>query len=290
MNDKVFQRILLIIQIATVCLFIGRAWQHLFWDAPFRSLLWDEGWMSRIVDGLFNISWDEYITSAAYDAKIQSIIKIHGWFYLICALMAVFIKKWKQVASVFMIIGSISLFFLAGLYCKEKFFSVGQFFEYSIQFSTPIVLFILVKKERFTSNLILFLKIIIALTFVCHGLYAVNYYPRPGLFLDMTINILGLSETNAEYFLLGAGLLDFIIGIGIFLPFKYSKYVLIYAFFWGFLTTISRIWAHAYFDFLFDSLNQWWFEAAYRVPHFMIPLAFYLFYKNTAIESRKRSI
>ena len=188
-----------------------------------------------------------------------------------------------------MILGAVSLFFLAGLYCKEKFFSIGQFFEYSIQFSTPIILYILTVKQKFTSNLILFFKIIIALTFVCHGLYAVNYYPRPGLFMDMTMNILGLSETSAEYFLLAAGWLDFAIGIGVFLPFRYAKFVLIYATIWGFLTTISRIWAHVYFDFFVDSLNQWWFESAYRLPHFLIPLTLFLYYQYTFIATRKGS-
>ncbi len=280
MGDKNFQRLIIIVQIAAVFLFLGRAWQHLFWDAPYRTILWDENWMKGIIETLFNTPWENYITNNDIDNKIQSVIKGLGWFYLICALMAILIKKLKKISGVFMILGSISLVVLAALYCKERFFSLGQFFEFSIQFSTPIFLYLMIKQGTLTDKMLLFLKVIIALTFVCHGLYAINYYPRPGDFMDMTLTILGISESSAEYFLTLAGVLDFVIGFGVFLPFRYSKYILIYAIFWGFMTTVARIWANVYFDFFWESLNQWWFEAAYRASHFLIPLVLFLFYKS----------
>lgn len=287
MSDKSFQRLLIIVQIATVFLFLGRGWQHVFWDAPYRALLWDENWMSDIVEAVLNMSWENYITSSEIDHKIQSFIKGLGWFYFLCGFMAIFIQKWKRVAGVFMILGSISLTFLAALYCKEKFFSVGQFFEYSIQFSTPVLLFMMVKQERMCERIVLFLKIIIAMTFICHGLYAINYYPRPGFFVDMTLNVLNISESNAELFLTTAGILDFVIGIGVFLPFRYSKWILIYAVFWGLMTTVARIWANIYFDFFWESLHQWWYEAAYRFSHFLIPLTLFLFLKDETILQQK---
>ena len=281
MGDNNIQRLILIVQIAAVFLFLGRGWQHLFWDAPFRALFWDENWMDSIIETFFNTPWEDYITNRENDIRLQNFIKGIGVFYILCAFMAVFIKKWKKIAGVFMILGAASLFFLAALYCKERFFSVGQFFEFSIQFSTPVLLYMMVKKGEMTQKMILFLKIIIALTFICHGLYAINYYPQPGIFMDMILNILGISESNAVSFLTMAGVLDFVIGIGIFLPFRYSKYVLIYAILWAFATTIARVWANLYFDFFWESLHQCWFEAAYRVPHFLIPLVLFLYYKKT---------
>ena len=276
MSDKTFRRIILILQIATFFLFLGRAWQHLFWDAPFRALLWDESWMSGIISSIFNISWENYITSPDIDYQIQMFIKGIGWFYILCAIMALMIQKWQKLAGFFMVLGSISLVILAALYCKEKFFSIGQFFEYSIQFSTPALLFWMVKKQEVTPKIIYAIRVIIALTFVCHGLYAINYYPRPGFFVDMTISILKVSEATAEWFLTTAGILDFVIGIGVFLPFRYSKFIIIYAIIWGFLTTLARIWANVYFDFFWESFHQWWFESAYRVAHFLIPMILFL--------------
>ncbi len=287
MNDKKFQRLLKIVIIASVFLFAGRAWQHLFWDAPFRALLWDESWMKGIVETLLKTNWEDYITDNKFDYKIQAAIRGFGWFYLICALLVLLALRLKKISEVFMFLGSLSLILLAGLYCKERFFSVGQFFEYSIQFSTPLILLMMVRNQRITPKMIYFLKIIIALTFICHGLYAVNYYPRPGRFMDMTINILGISESSAEYFLTIVGYLDFVIGIGVFLSFRYSKYILIYAIIWGFLTTFARIWANVYFEYFLETLHQWWYEAAYRVPHFLIPLVLYLILKDKPNLKRK---
>ena len=269
-------KLTLILQISTVCVFLGRAWQHLIWDAPFRTLLWDEGLMKPIIENISAITWQTYITSPETDEMIQGIIQGTGWFYLLCALMAILIKRWKKVAGVFMILGSVSLILLAMLYCKERFFSVGQFFEYSLQFLSPLFLYYSVKERNISSKLIFYMKLAIAFTFVCHGLYAVGYYPRPGYFTQMVISILGIEESLAVQFLIFAGIMDFVIGIGIFLPFRYSKWIILYAVIWGFLTTIARIWAYVEVDYFVETTKQFVHESVYRVPHFLIPVVVYI--------------
>ncbi len=269
-----------LVQIATICVFLGRAWQHLVWDAPFRTLLWDENWMSGIITGIFNTSWNDYITSPEVDAGIQMTIKSFGVFYLICALMALFIQRWRKIGAVFMYLGSFSLILLALLYCKERFFSVGQFLEYSLQFSSPVLLYFCVKQSYIRSGLIFWMKVFIAFTFVCHGLYAFGYYPRPGYFTEMTMLILGVSENTAITFLKIAGILDFIIGVGIFLPHKIAKWIMLYAVIWGGLTTLARVVAYVEFDYFWETANQWVFESVYRVPHFTIPLAVWYYLKT----------
>ena len=119
--------------------------------------------------------------------------------------------------------------------------------------------------------MILFLKIAIALTFTCHGLYAAGYYPRPGQFVDMTINILHTSEKNAILFLNIAGLLDFAISILIFIP-KFSRMALIYAVVWGGLTALARLVANFYWENLEHTFGFWFWEMLYRAPHALIPL------------------
>jgi len=42
-----------VLRISCCCLLVGRAWQHLFWDAPFRAFLWDEHLLQGIVEGFF---------------------------------------------------------------------------------------------------------------------------------------------------------------------------------------------------------------------------------------------
>ena len=121
------KRLFLILQIAAVCVFLGRAWQHLFWDAPFRTLLWDEGWMKGIIQGVFKMDWQTYVRSAAVDQGIQTAIRITGIFYVLGALAAIFINQLKRWAYYILYIGAIALMFLAFLEFKERFFFLDNF-------------------------------------------------------------------------------------------------------------------------------------------------------------------
>jgi len=273
MSSKNYHRIFLLLQIAVACVFFGRAWQHIVWDAPYRTLLWDENWMRNILPIFSSISYEDFISNVDIDDQIQNGIKSIGWFYILCGMVALFIKRLPKWTSNILWIGSMSLMFLAFLYCKEKFYQWGQFWEYSLQFGAPLFLYFLFKKNKISETLILWMKIAVAITFVSHGLYALNYYPRPGHFVDMTINILGVGEQTAYQFLNVAGVLDFIVAIAIFLPKKISKIALVYVVLWGLATTLARIWGHFYIDMIGDTLSQWVHESVYRFPHFLIPLA-----------------
>ncbi len=117
------------------------------------------------------------------------------------------------------------------------------------------------------------MKVAIALTFTCHGLYAIGYYPRPMTFMTMTQNILGVNSAGVNSFLNLAGVLDFVVALGIFvLKGKAKKAALWYAVIWGALTSFARIIGNYYLDFPLESLHQWVFEAVLRFPHFLIPL------------------
>jgi len=269
-----------LVQLATVSVFLGRAWQHIIWDAPFRTFLWDEDWMISILPWFSNISYEDFITSPEMDATIQNVIKANGWFYVMCALVAIFIKKIPRVLTYILWVGAASLMFLSFLYCKEKFFQWGQFWEYSLQFGSPIFLFYLWKNQEVNNRLIMWMKIAIAITFISHGLYALNYYPRPGHFIEMVMTILGVQESTAIVVLNFAGVLDFVIAIGIFIKGKIGNWILLYTIFWGLATTMARIVGHFYLDMMEDTLMMWVHEAVYRLPHFLIPLVVYYFYKK----------
>ncbi len=266
-----------LIQIATIFVFLGRAWQHLFWDAPFRVLLWDEAWMKRIIEGIFNTPWEQYITSMAVDDGIQLTIYGFGIFYFVCALVAALIFKVPKWTAKVLLLGSTALFLLACLYCKEKFFSLGQLLEYSTQIISPLLLYFWVYPRWKAATYRLMAKVAIAFTFICHGLYAVNYYPRPGNFVEMILNTFGVSEATAIQMLLVAGILDFIVSIAIFVPGKIAKAALGYVVFWGFLTTFARYSSYLDFSYFIESLSQWTWQVMIRFPHFMIPLAILIF-------------
>lgn len=280
MSSKKFNTTFLIIQIATVAVFWGRAWQHIIWDAPFRTLLWDEAWMTTILPWFTSMAYEDFITNIEIDDAIQNWIKGFGWFYFVCGWITIFIKRIPKFFTHLLWVGAFSLMILAFLYCKEKFFQWGQFWEYSLQFGAPLFLFYLLKKRELSTSLIFIMKVAVAITFVSHGLYALNYYPRPGHFTQMVIDILGVQESTAVQFLNLAGILDFALAIGIFIKGKVARAALAYAVFWGFATTAARIWGHFYVDMIEDTLMMWVHEAVYRIPHFLIPLALFFIEKD----------
>ncbi|MEM6319949.1 MAG: hypothetical protein AAF960_19915 [Bacteroidota bacterium] len=270
-----------LIQVAAVAVFFGRAWQHLFWDAPFRTLLWDEALLSDIVYFPFGMEWEAYITNPSIEKKMEQLIRGFGGFYALVGLTATFVRCLPRFFHHLLWIGSLGLAFLAFLYTKEKFYNVGQFFEYSLQIGSPVLLWHLARQATtysFSARFLLLLKVLTALTFTCHGLYAVGYYPIPAYFIEMTMNILGTSESTARQFLLVVGWLDFALSVGIFLPWKYARFFLAYAVFWGFGTTIARIWANFNWEWLDYVLWQWLHESVMRMPHFLIPLAVFFYY------------
>ncbi len=156
---------------------------------------------------------------------------------------------------------------------KDKSFAVGQFWEYTIQFMSPILLLFWVEKKISKESWLLTAKLCIALSFTCHGLYAVGFYPVPGNFIDMTISILGLTQSQTYIYLFIAGILDFVIAFGIFAPNKkIVKSLLLYATFWGLATTLARIFAYVSFSNFNDTFWQWAPHALYRFPHGLLPL------------------
>jgi hypothetical protein len=267
------QLVQVILRLATFLLFAGRAWQHLFWDAPFRALLWDQHIMKNIVLFFRGGTWQEYVSSAATDRYIQTAITLFGIFYAFMALVTLFIRRRhvKQFLWLY-ILSSIALVFLAFLYTMEKFYHAGQFFEYAIQFTLPLLFWYSLTQRVKPGRLLLFMKIAIALTFSAHGFYAAGFYPQPGVFVDMFISILHVSELVAVKMLFLAGILDFVLSVSLFVP-RLAKYALLYAALWGGLTAVARTWANFYFEFPLGSLHQNLYETLYRLPHMLVPLA-----------------
>ncbi|HMQ45915.1 MAG TPA: hypothetical protein PKA00_00605 [Saprospiraceae bacterium] len=262
-----------VLQVAAIAVFLGRAWQHLFLDAPFRTLFWEERWMKWPVENLLGMSWRTYVTSPQTDQFITNWVVATGVLYFLSALACLFVKHWGRVAAVLIWAGAINLMLLAALYCKENFFFTGQFFEYSLQFSAPIIFLSYVRKNgHFSSRAIFWIKLLTALTFTCHGLYAVGFYPRPGQFVVMTMNILHVDEHFAARFLLLAGYMDFVISFLLFFPRRWAIAAALYATFWGFLTTVARVWAFFHWEYWENSLRLWLHESLYRFPHFLIPM------------------
>jgi hypothetical protein len=278
-----------LLKISAFFIFIARAYQFYFFGAPFRSVFWDESLLSPIVVGLFNYSWYDYATSPVVNKYIEGFTKVCSFILVASALSCLFWHKLKATRpkKIILSLGVVILLFLGFCLVKSKNYDVLQFFELSIQIAVPMVFLFSKNLARINEErLTLWLKIAIVLTFVPHGLFAMGLIYVPGHFIDMTIQILGFSETQSKQFLFIVGALDILLSVLIFVP-KVAKYALSYAIFWGFLTALSRLISSFNSDFLWLSLHNYTYLVLYRLPHAIIPLIVYLLIPKTKILTKK---
>jgi hypothetical protein len=260
-----------------VCfLFLGKAYQHLFGDAPYRAFFWDENLMGRVTS-LIGISWNTYTMYANLFANgLQRFI---GFIFLIISVIVFFETKMPRLTRFLNIFGAFWLCLLAFLHQKDQFYQIGQFLEYALQITTPLIFIQWIQKKEVDT----FIYIAIALTFSCHGLYAIGYYAIPAGFIEMTLNVLNCNETQAKVFLKIMGLLDFLASIFLFFP-KFRQIGLVYCILWGFLTMMARPFAYLHTDLGISNVLYWFAEALCRMPHFGIP---FLLYQKIKLEKIK---
>ena len=277
-NELKLSKSFTLLKISVILTFLGRAWQFIFWDAPFRTFFWNESLLKPFVETIIGVDWQTYANSPKLDVFINSSVLAFGILYLLSAIAVILHSKIERIANYIIIFGGIGLLLLAFLLMSDRFYQFSQFFEYSIQFSIPFI-FVFYHKICIQKHLVLILKLLIAAVFTAHGLYAVGYYPVPGYFLGMVIDILGFTEQGALNFLLVVGILDFIGSILIFVP-KVTRYALIYLAIWGFLTSFARLVAGFSFDFFWELLHLNLYQTIYRLPHGILPIIVLLKMKN----------
>jgi hypothetical protein len=186
-----------------------------------------------------------------YSLIINNFKTIHVSFYLIAVAL--------------ILIESIILF-------KKSGFLPEQLIEHALKIMLPLMgVFVLHRGELTTKTLVL-LKILIACTFVGHGIYALGLHYIPKSFISMTTTILHINKTNAENFLFLIGILDILAAIGIFFKGIAQKYSFIYMILWGLITAFARI---VYGSIVStDSMEFLYYfsNAIYRIPNGLIPL------------------
>jgi hypothetical protein len=258
----------LILKLSVLGLFLGRAYSHGFADAPYRVLVWDENLFQRVTY-LLDIKWNTYTFYA--NIFVIGLQKVVGIFFLLSSVAVLFAEKMPRLTRIVCQIAAGWLFLLAFLYQKDHFYELGQLLEYALQIATPLIF--IQKMENRISNTWIYM--VIALTFSCHGLYAIGYYAVPVSFVEMTLNVLNCTETQAKIFLKIMGVFDFMASIALFFP-KTRNIGLFYCILWGFLTAIARPYAYVQWDLGIIKCLYWLSEAMYRVPHFGIPYFIFL--------------
>jgi len=266
----------LILQLACFAIFAGRAWQHWFWDGPYRAVLWDEGLLKGFMEGVLGMDWTNYVTNPKTDQSIQFLTRSIGFIFSLSALSVFLVySKYSKYAKFMLGIGTFFIMILAFLSYKDRFFQLGEWLEFGIQFFSPIILLMFLSGKFKHQTLVFIGSFAVAITFIGHGFYAFGFYAQPGNYVDMVINIFGWPEDNVRIILRVAGFLDFIVALLLFVP-EVSRYALIYCIIWGTLTALARLTAGFDMDFALSTLNQWTFETVYRLAHGLLPLWLFL--------------
>lgn len=262
-----------LLQLASLAVFVGHGWEHLLKGGPYRAFFLNDAIMKNIVE-VFGYTWIDILQNPFIDWSITQGGRVVGIFFILAAFVTCFVQqlpKWTN--RIFLLGGAFLLFFYAFCLFLEKGYMWGLWLEYTAQFTTPIFLFVALYWSIQKPKMITALKFVIAITFICHGLFAMNYYPLPGHFVDMVIYGFGLTESTAKQVLFYAGLLDIVVAVLMFLPNQLVVYfALIYTLIWGFLTSIARIVTTFQSDLIGASINQYVPEFLFRFPHFLLPL------------------
>jgi hypothetical protein len=282
-QSKNLRLIYLLTMIACIGVLLGRGWQHIFWDPPYRTLLWDENLFKPVIEKVFGIPWEKYVTSIRIDHNFQTSFKIIGFLLVLGIFFTFFLNRIKRVAENYLLICTGWLFILSIIYWKEYFWDFPQFAELCSQWMAPAIFVGLNRSHERNIDMIKILKITLALTFFGHGLYALGLVPIPGQWIDMVINALNISETNSKYFLKAVGVLDIIASVLVFFP-KFRKYGYWYMAIWGACAAIGRLVGTYYSEIgFFNFLHQQAGEFLYRIPQFLLPIVALLILKELKI-------
>lgn len=266
----------------SLLLLLARAWQYIYWDSPLRVLVWDEDAFSGVVQRL-GWTWSDWVTSERVGEWISQWTVGLGILMLlgVASLLLWRLSKWNSLMSGMLFISVAVLLFHAILNTKGNYWRIGHFAELSLQWFTPVLFWLMLRRQEQYKLIDYALRITIALTFIGHGLYAYGYYPVPGHFQQMMISGFGVSNSQALLLLKLAGILDFIAALLIFLPKgRIRDAALLYIIVWGFLTALARIWSHTDTSSLNYLFTHWIPQFFVRSEHFLVPIALLLWSRS----------
>lgn len=229
---------------------------------------------------LLSNGWYHFLGKPSYrflfNQNSSEVTTFCGITLIIFGILAIFWSKQKTKLTYLFVIPSLILFINSlGSFVKSN-YVFEQIVEHFSQFGLPI-LFILVFSIPVNYNkLVKWTTVILSLTFIGHGLFAVGLHYQPSNFMNMTMAILKIDFQSSTIFLVIMGLLDFIFAIGIFFK-ATQKISLFYMIIWGLLTALART------VFVYNSTPEVILEyipqTLLRLPNSILPLMLLLYYK-----------
>lgn len=278
MNDRV---LIWVIRLGAFLCFAGWTWGHLYWEGPYGILLWQDSIYQ--LASKFGISWDEFVGSGADDGLVQKWLARIGWLYLACTFLTITVgrRSWIQMVALLGGGGLLVILSYAKYVAAQR--QPPMFVEHGGQMLMPVLLvFALALGVRHRVTVATAI-VALVMTFAGHGSYALGIWPTPAAFYAMTCVILHVEYETARSLLYVAGVLDFLVCIGIFIP-PLRRSCALYATLWGVLTAIARPVAGMSWSLNYWGADQFLHEAVLRAPHVLIPLYLFLVWRKSRQE------
>jgi hypothetical protein len=264
---------LLCLRLGACLCFAGWTWVHFYWEGPLGVLVWHEATYELATR--IGLTWEEFVGTGADDGFVQVWLGRIWLLFLTCAVLAVTAHKhaWLQLFG--LVVGSGLLVVLSYALYLASAWQLPMFVEHGGQMLMPILLVLALRLGVAHPWTIATALLAFIMTFAGHGSYALGLWPTPGNYYAMTTVVLGVEYPVAKTILRIAGGLDFIVCIGICIPYLRSVSAL-YAAVWGLLTAIARPVAGMSWGLNYWGADQFLHEAVLRAPHFLIPLYLFL--------------
>lgn len=267
----------LFLRLAAVAASLGFALRALFSDLPLREVLWDErwwGWFARLA----GFSWKDWVTSPTVETAIEQLGAGMGWGMLLGAGIILCLNPGNRLVRAAAWIAFFILLLQHFLSWKEHFWQLGQLLEYTLLTATPLIYLLY---GKYATNALpepdhkpSLPGVLIGLTFIGHGLYAVGFHAVPANFVMMTQEGLGVGEGTARQLLFVVGILDFLAAGLLFMPWRKAWLVALgWIIPWALLTTLARWWSYQGIVSWNTLFTQWLPEVIIRLPHLLVPLA-----------------
>lgn len=264
--------LVLLLRLGAFLCFAGWTWHHFYWEAPYGILLWHDA--TYAFAGQWGISWEEFVGTGAADGFVQKWVARVGWLYLACTILSLTVRKgaWIQMAALVGGSGLLTILSYAKYLAAQS--QPPMFIEHGGQMLVPALLVLALAvgvRHRVTVGTA---TVAVVMTFAGHGSYALGFWPTPAGFHGMTAVILQTEYPATRAFLHAAGLLDFLVCLGLFVP-VLRRQSAFYAALWGLLTSLARPVAGMSLDLQYWGADHFIHEAVLRAPHFLVPLCLF---------------
>jgi len=276
-NPKSDRNLILLLRLGACLCFAGWTWVHFYWEGPYGVILWQD--TTHALAESLGINWDAFVGTGADDGLVQKWIAWTWWLYLGCMVLTITVRGTSRIQMVALVGGGGLLTILAYARYLQAQRQFPMFLEHGGQILIPVLLVMaLALGARHKVTVVTAIVALVA-TFAGHGFYALDLWPMPANFPAMTSVILGVEYETARGILRIAGILDFVVCLGVCIP-AVRRSCALYAAIWGFLTAIARPVAGMSPDLNYWGADQFLHEAVLRAPHFLVPLYLFVLWRS----------